>query len=113
MLMLQAFLKRAEWEGDVLTAQTSEEAKEIIEANPDIGFAFIDYYIPSENGPSIIRALKAKNPDAHIALVSSSDRKDNQEEAMEAGAETFICTSYDAQTMEEKVMGVLREWMKK
>ena len=113
MLMLQAFLKKAQWEGEVLTAETAEEAEEIVEEHPEIGFAFIDYYIPSKNGPWIIRMLKTKNPTARIALVTSSERKDNQEEAIAAGAEKCICTSYEAEIVEREVMNVLSEWVGK
>lgn len=106
-LMLSQF----EWNGEVLIAKTSEEASILIEMHT-ISHAFVDYYIPSKNGPSIIAALKAKNPHAHIALVSSSDNPENQQEAMQAGAEVCICTSYEADVVEKAFKDVLSDWVK-
>ena len=107
--LLQLMLRHAKWPGEVLIAHTSEEAADLI-ATHDIGFGLIDYYIPSDNGPSIIQTLKEKNPDAHIALVSSSDKQSNVEEAMNAGAEICICTSYGSKEVEESLMDLLLEW---
>lgn len=110
MMILQGLLHRAGWEGEVLTAATTEEAKEKIDAHPEIGYAFIDYYMPTENGPSVIHYLKEKNPSARIALVSSADNADNAREAKEAGAEAVICTSYPADEVESAVLGIVEEW---
>ena len=107
---LQSFLKHARWDGDVLIAHTTEEAMRLIDAHPDIGFAFIDYYIPSGNGPSVIRYLTEKNPSARIALVSSSDKLSNQTEAKNAGAETCICTSYEEPVVKDAILGLLEQW---
>lgn len=107
---LKGFLAHAHWEGEILTAATTEEAADIIEKNPDIGFAFVDYYIPVKCGPAVIHYLKKKNPGAHIALVSSSDRKENQEEAKSAGAEACICTSYPLDILQKTILDLLDEW---
>lgn len=110
ILLLRAALRSAQWEGDVLIAKTMEEAFVLIDAHPDIGFGMIDYYIPSENGPAIIRRLKEMNPDARIALVSSSDNKTNAQEAKDAGAEVCICTSNEASVVERTLQEVITEW---
>lgn len=109
VMLMQGMLHRMKWEGDVLTATTTEDAKKLIDAH-DIACAFIDYYIPNENGPAVIAYLKSKNPNAHIALVSSADKQDNFDEAKAAGAETCICTSYEADEVERKFVEVLEEW---
>ncbi len=83
----------------------------LIDQHPDISAAFIDYYIPSENGPAIIRYLKVKNPQARIALVSSADSRKNSEEAKAAGAEAVICTSDQADEVESTILGLLKEWL--
>lgn len=110
MILMKGMLHRAGWEGEILEALTTEEAKKIIDER-EIGFAMIDFYIPSENGPALIGYLKAKNPNARIALVSSSDKYDNLEEARGAGAEECICTSYPADEVEQKFTELLAEWM--
>lgn len=108
--LLQLMLRHAKWQGEVLIAKTTEEAADLI-ATHDIGFGLIDYYIPSQNGPFIIRALKEKNPDARVALVSSADNKKNFDEAKEAGAETCICTTYASDEVEREFMTLLSDWL--
>ncbi len=110
ILMLQHLLKKAAWNGPVLVAYTTEEAMELMQAHPDISFGLIDYYMPSENGIAIMQALKEKNPAARFALVSSSDRQSNYDEAKAAGAEACICTSNRSDEVEKTVMNLLAEW---
>lgn len=107
--MIVGMLFRFGWKGDVIVAMTTEQAEELMWE--DVGFAFIDYYIPSKNGPALIRALKKKNPAIRVALVSSSDNYENRLEAQEAGAETCICTSYEADEVERAFKDVIEEWM--
>lgn len=110
IMLLKAVLRHAKWPGEVLVAHTTEEAEALIGAH-DIRFAFIDYYIPSKNGPAIIRTLKAKTPDARIVLVSSSDQQENIAEARAAGADGFVCTSWEGERAEKAILGILEEWM--
>ncbi|MFA5799940.1 MAG: response regulator [Candidatus Peribacteraceae bacterium] len=104
-----SLLKRAEWQGEILTTDTVEGAKELIDRHP-IAAAFIDYYIPMTNGPSIIRYLKQKHPAARVALVSSADNSSNAAEALAAGAEIVECTSDDPEKVEQRLLALIREW---
>jgi DNA-binding NarL/FixJ family response regulator len=70
----------------------------------------VDYYIPSANGPAVIRYLTQKNTAAHVALVSSSDKASNQEEAKAAGAEACICTSFAEEVVEKSILELLELW---
>ncbi len=108
--MLKDLLAIAQWKDPVLFAKTSEEAMRIIDEHGDISHAFVDYYIPSKNGPAIIAYLKNKNPAASIVLVSSSDSGENQERAMDAGAEACICTSDRSDIVERAILDILEEW---
>ncbi len=110
MNFLLEMLKRAKWQGTVLTATTSEEAIEKLSQSTDIAAAFIDYYIPSSNGPTIIRSLKEKYPYARVALVSSADNKSNTAQAIAAGAEMSICTSWPADEVERSILATLDAW---
>ncbi len=110
IMMLQYFLKKAKWDGPILTAESTEDALALIDEHPDIGFAFIDYYMPSDNGPAVIHRLASANPSAHIALVSSSDTQSNFNEARAAGAESCVCTSYPSDHVERTMMELLEEW---
>ncbi len=99
-----------EWDIEVATALTTEDAYEIMRKRR-VDFAFIDYYIPNDNGPHLIERLKNRNWDARVALVSSSKKPSNIQEAMDAGAETTLCTSDPAHVLAAQVDTLLREWM--
>ena len=110
ILFLRHMLTQAGWAGTVVTAMTTEKAKKLIDAHPDIVAAFIDYYIPSENGPSVIRYLKNACPAARIALVSSADNSDNNARAKAAGAEATICTTHRSDIVMKEVLDLLEYW---
>lgn len=97
------------WTIEPLIAKTTEDAMQLIDTN-NITHAFVDYYIPSKNGPALIRALKEKNPAIRVALVSSSDKKSNWDEAIAAGAEMCICTSYSSDEVGKAFSDVLEAW---
>ncbi len=107
--LMLLMLTHAEWEGDIRLAETTEHAMQMIDEH-DIGFAFVDYYIPSENGPAVIKYLKEKNPSARIALVSSADNADNFAEARQAGAEICICSTREIDQVEREFMEVVADW---
>lgn len=111
ILLLRHMLKRAHWEGRLLIAETTEQAKILIDANSDIGAAFIDYYIPSENGPSVIAYLRDKCPQSRIALISSADNADNSARAIRAGAEAAVCTTHQSDVVEREILTLLEAWM--
>jgi DNA-binding NarL/FixJ family response regulator len=106
---LQKLAKQV-WEGEILVATTSEASFAIIDAHPDIRAAFVDYYIPSTNGPAIIRYLREKIPSAHIVLVSSSSNPRNAAEAREAGADAVVCSSDHGDEVEKQLLDLLEEW---
>lgn len=108
--LLKSALKQSGWQIPVLLAATTEQAMHHIDDNRDIAFAFVDYYIPSENGPAIIARLKSEHPKCRIALVSSADSADNKEEAMANGAETFICTSWESDRVEHALAELIGMW---
>ncbi|OGJ64101.1 hypothetical protein A3C37_04270 [Candidatus Peribacteria bacterium RIFCSPHIGHO2_02_FULL_53_20] len=110
-LMLEGFLRHNHWKVDLLHAMTTEEAKKLIDKHPDIAFAFIDYEMPTENGPAVIRYLKKINPVARIALISSSDSDRYVTDAKTAGAEVCICTSYQSDVVQEEIGGLIESWM--
>jgi len=109
LAFLHAVVTGARWPGPVLTAATTEEAIAIV-ADADIVAAFVDYEIPSENGPAIVRALREKNDAIRIAVVSASDRREYQESAREAGAHAYVCTSHPQDAVIGRLIALLEEW---
>lgn len=102
-------IRAEEWDIEIATAATTEEAYEIMKKRR-VDFAFMDYYIPSDNGPHMIKRLKNRNPDARIALVSSGKKESNLKEALDAGAETTICSSDPAHVVQHQLQTLLEQW---
>jgi response regulator of citrate/malate metabolism len=108
--LLKHCVKSAQWPGEILIAMTTEEAMRLIDARPDIIGASIDYYIPSQNGPAIIQYLKKKIPNAHVALVSSAESEKNKAEGIAAGAEAFVCTTWQSDIVEQSLVDLFKQW---
>lgn len=107
-MLLQGILHAVKWDGQILLAKTTEEAKRLIDEAEGIDAAFIDYYMPSERGPAVIAYLRAKFPSAKIALVSSADDAENAQEAMDAGADAVICSTLA--DSEERLKDAVQTW---
>ncbi len=110
LALMQHMLTKHAWKGETHIANTTEAAKKLID-EITFDFALIDFYVPSKNGPSVITYLKAKNPAARVALISSADTMENFEKAKAAGAETCICTSYQSDQVEVAFKELLSEWL--
>ena len=108
---LRSILKHALWDGDIVEATTTEEASALIDAHPKIAAAFIDYEIPTQNGPAIIRTLRLVNPRSHIALVTATDSKRYEKDAREAGADAFVCSTWPGDRVVKTLLDLLTEWM--
>ncbi|MDO8649653.1 MAG: response regulator [Candidatus Peregrinibacteria bacterium] len=109
MFFLASIVKK-HWAGELHRAKSTEEAKKLIDAHPEIAAAFIDYEIPSENGPAVIRYLRGKNPQAKIALVTAFDSPRYGEDAKSAGADAFVTTSQEMHEVAESLENLLQLW---
>lgn len=94
----------------LLGAQTTGEAKSLIDETNDIMGAFIDYEIPGENGPAIISHLRNKFPDAKIACVTGSASDAYRSSALESGADAFVSTARQSDMVERQITDLLAEW---
>ncbi len=100
-------LRSIDWPGDILVAMTTEKAEKIFTQH-EIVAAFIDYYVPSTNGPAFILKLIAKYPACKVILVTSANNPKNIAEAIDAGALGAVYTgSID---VEEQLTDYLLSW---
>ena len=111
LAMLVSLVRKAKWPGEILTAMNTGDANALVDSHPEIRGAFIDYEIPSGNGPVIIRYLKAAIPACRIALVTAADSQRFADDATAAGAEAVVCTTSTREDPVAKIDGILREWM--
>ncbi|PIQ76389.1 hypothetical protein COU78_06045 [Candidatus Peregrinibacteria bacterium CG10_big_fil_rev_8_21_14_0_10_49_24] len=107
--LLERFVQR-NLDVEVLTATNTDEAHTLIGEHVEFAAAFVDYEIPTENGPAVIRHLKEHNPNCLVALVSSSDSPQYKKAALAAGAEKYICTSWPLERTESEIAMLLAEW---
>lgn len=106
--LMKMVLHAVKWDGEVLIANTTDDAKRIIDDAEAIDAAFIDYYMHRENGPAVIAHLRQRFPSCKIALVSSADNADNFAEAKDAGADTAVCSTLA--DSEERLKGLVQDW---
>ena len=74
------------------TADSGEEALNLIEKNGDYHFYFIDWKMPGINGIELTRVLKSKNANTGsvVIMISSFDWSFIKEDAKEAGVDKFL-----------------------
>lgn len=108
-MWLEAMVKKSGITKTVIRARNTEDAKRLIDEHQP-GYAFIDYEMPSENGPAVIAYLREKVPDAKIAMASSSNSEAYQDDAEAAGSDVYICTSFKEEEVVDSIMNVLAEW---
>ncbi|MDP7069033.1 MAG: response regulator, partial [Candidatus Peribacteraceae bacterium] len=101
-VFLEALVQKSGIAEEVLTATSTEGAKELIDSNT-VDAAFIDYEMPSEQGPAVIAYLREKNPSAKIAMVSSGNSDRYRSDATEAGADAYVYTSFEEDTVIENL----------
>ena len=107
--MLLKAIHAAEWDIEIAVALTTEQAYEIMKKRR-VDFAFMDYYIPNDNGPHMIKRLKNRNADARIALVSSSKKPSNLQEALEACAGSLVQIVVSAHVVAAQLSELLQKW---
>ena len=110
MFFLESILKHFAKDIPLIKAHTTEEAKKSIDDNPSIAYAFIDYEMPSENGPAVIEYLRGKSPDSRIALVTAFTSEQYKTEALEKGANAFVSTAYAEDEVVSTLKDLLIEW---
>ena len=69
--------------------ESAEEAKEIID-KIDFDIVITDLKLPGENGISILKFVKQKNPETDVILITAYGTIDRAVEAMKIGAADFI-----------------------
>lgn len=106
---LEMFVEK-QMDVELIIAVNSEQAFERIHEHMEIPFAFIDYEIPSQNGPAIIKELRKQHPRCKIALVAASSTAEYKKNAEEAGADAYICTSWPLDKTESAITNLLAEW---
>jgi CheY-like chemotaxis protein len=91
----------------VFTASGGEEALRIVEeSRDDVDVVVTDLRMPDIDGLSLIRTLDARYP--HLPIIAASGVADGQtDEALTAGAHTFLAKPFSAETLQGTLQEVL------
>ncbi len=87
---LEIMAQRMEVRGlDITTAKSAHIAMSIIEKEP-FDAIVMDFQMPGMDGMEALKAIKAKNPELQIILLTGYASVEKTREAMKAGASDFL-----------------------
>ena len=89
------------WNYEVVLAHDGKEAQTILNEDPSIKIAILDWNMPEKTGPEIIREY-LKNQTSHslyTILLTSNTEKQFMVEGIEAGADDFITKPFDVEVL--------------
>jgi PAS domain S-box-containing protein len=75
---------------NILTAYTSEEALQLVDANPKIDLILMDIRLPDSNGLVLTRIIKETNPNMIIVAQTAYAAPGDVKNCMEAGCNAYI-----------------------
>jgi DNA-binding NarL/FixJ family response regulator len=80
---------------DVVTAASSQAAREALVAGADFDLALLDLQLGPENGFALLEELRQVHPALPIVVIAASDSRDDVMRAIDLGAMGFVpkCTS--------------------
>ncbi len=90
----------------VHTAAGGDEALQQIDENGDVDVVITDLRMPNMDGLDLIRTLRAQHP--NLPIIAASGVADGQsEEALTAGAHTFLAKPFDEDTLQTALQEAL------
>lgn len=87
---LNNFVKK--WGYEPVEAENGDDAWNILENDPSIRLAIIDWNLPGLNGMQVCQRLRAKRPKPYVYTLIFSARKSDEEQilALEGGADDYL-----------------------
>ena len=93
---------------EVLTAADAELAMTQLDADRSIKLLLSDIRMPGEDGMTLMRAAKAKNPNLAVILLTAFGSIDQAVAAMKDGADDFITKPVDLDQLELRIKKALK-----
>jgi DNA-binding NtrC family response regulator len=90
---------------DVTTSTSAREALDMI-ATDSFDAVIMDFMMPEMNGIEALKAIKEKNPEMQIILLTGHATVEKTVEAMKAGAMDLIEKPADLDALSEKIKSV-------
>ena len=75
---------------DLITVDSGEQCLECLKNDTSIGLVLLDIKMPKVNGLDILKAIKEKNPDLNVIIVTGYKSVETASEATALGASGYI-----------------------
>jgi DNA-binding NtrC family response regulator len=98
---LREFLTNEGYEAVV--AQSGAEALVMHAANPTISLALVDLIMPAMDGLAVTEALRARDPDMAVVIMTGYGTIETAIEAIKKGAEDYITKPFDYEALRKKI----------
>jgi CheY-like chemotaxis protein len=89
----------------VVEAEDGVMAMERLEATP-CELVITDMNMPRMNGMELTRAIRQRDPDIHIIMVTAFGTPDTEKQAYRAGVNDYLTKPFDFEELEERVRKV-------
>lgn len=89
------------------TAEDGEDAVNFVKKN-GCDLMLLDIKMPKKGGITVIREVKAINPNIKIIVISAWDSEDVATEALKLGATDYLIKPTDLNVLQEKVTVLLK-----
>lgn len=104
--LYQTFIN-APVECEVVTASSGDEALQMIEEKP-FDVVITDIAMPGIDGLDLLSAIKAKNPDTRVIVITAYGSDERQEQAFQRGAEEYVEKPFDLHEIKDLVFKMVR-----
>lgn len=91
---------------DIMEAENGEEAMIQLElCKPDV--ILLDWAMPEMDGITFLRKLRENDQSTAVIMVTTTRRRNEVQEAIEAGVNDYIVKPYELDMLEQKIHSVL------
>ena len=105
-VMLRSSLSR--WGHEVVEASNGTDALALLESDPSIQIALLDWLMPGVEGVEICRKLRQKENGPYVLLVTGKEENEEVIEGLEAGAHDYLTKPFTPDQLRIRVLVAVR-----
>ena len=89
---------------DVIDAADGEEALKLVQANPDLVLALVDWNLPGMSGLDFVTAVREQlKSEMRLMMVTTETELERMSQALESGADEYIMKPFTKDMLIEKL----------